>query len=90
MRAEKTKGRGRTKRTRRASRTAGAYGMSVPDAGAMIGLSRSASYRAAKSGVIPTIPAGKSRIVPRLIWERALGIQENSAAPLTQVRELTA
>jgi hypothetical protein len=41
----------------------------------MVGLTRSASYRAARSGQIPTIPAGKGRIVPRLIWERLLGIE---------------
>jgi hypothetical protein len=90
MRAEKSKGRGRTKRNRRARRNAGAYGLTIPAAGAMIGLSRSASYRAAKSGAIPTIPAGKSRIVPRLIWEEKLGVKPAADPPPASSREASA
>lgn len=57
----------------RAKRRIGRYGMTVPAAGELIGMTRSAAYRAAKSGLIPTLEGG--RIVPRLIWERQLGIE---------------
>jgi hypothetical protein len=40
--------------------------LTVPQAGAMIGLSRAASYEAAKRGDIPTIAIGKKLLrVPR-------------------------
>ena len=38
----------------------------VPEAGAMLGLSRNASYDAAKRGDIPTIRIGKLIRVPKL------------------------
>ena len=44
---------GRPKPMDRAERT-----VSVPEAGAMVGLGRNASYQAARSGEIPTIKIG--------------------------------
>jgi excisionase family DNA binding protein len=47
----------------------------VPEAGAMLGLGRNASYRAAKQGDIPTIKIGKLIRVPKaallMMLERA-------------------
>lgn len=61
----------RRKKKKRRAPEAGPFGLAIPVAGGMIGLSRSGSYRAAKSGLIPTV----GHIVPRLIWEKMLGIQ---------------
>jgi hypothetical protein len=46
----------------------------VPRAGAYLGLGRSASYQAAKIGVIPTIKVGaRKRLVPAAEFARMLG-----------------
>jgi hypothetical protein len=55
----------------------GTLAYSVPQAGAMVGLSRNASYEAAKRGEIPTIPFGSRLIVPRVPWLRKLGIEDS-------------
>jgi hypothetical protein len=57
-------------RTRRAT---GSYGMTIEEAGAMVGLSRASSFRAAHKGQIPTLRLGKNLLVPRLVWLRMLG-----------------
>jgi hypothetical protein len=44
----------------------------VPEAGAMLGLSRNASYAAARSGAIPTIKIGKLLRVPIRALEQML------------------
>jgi hypothetical protein len=44
--------------------------ISVPEAGASVGLGRSASYEAAKRGDIPTIPFGGRLLVPREKFRR--------------------
>jgi excisionase family DNA binding protein len=44
----------------------------VPEAGAMLGLTRNASYDAAKRGEIPTIRFGKLLRVPKLAFHRLL------------------
>ena len=54
-------------------RNRGPYGLSIPDAGKMIGLGKNASYDAAKAGKIPVMEFGKQRIVPRLEWLRKIG-----------------
>jgi hypothetical protein len=54
----------------------GEYGLSVPEAGAMIGLSINPSYEAAKRGEIPTVKMGGLLIVPKAIWLRKLGVTE--------------
>ena len=43
---------------------------SIPEAGRLVGLRRSSSYRAAELGQIPTEPAGKFLLVPRQLWDR--------------------
>lgn len=44
----------------------------VPEAGALLGLSRAASYEAAARGQIPTIRIGKLLKVPKTAFERML------------------
>jgi hypothetical protein len=56
-------------------RKRGPLGFSIPEAGAMIGLGRDASYDAAKKGQIPTIEMGQQKIVPRIPWLRKLGVE---------------
>jgi excisionase family DNA binding protein len=44
----------------------------VPEAGRLLGLSRNASYEAAKRGDIPTIRIGKLIRVPKVAFDRML------------------
>ncbi len=44
----------------------------VPEAGAMVGLTRNAAYAAAKRGEIPTMSFGKQLRVPKAAWLRML------------------
>lgn len=44
----------------------------VPEAGALLGLSRNASYEAAKRGDLPTIRVGKLLKVPKAALESLL------------------
>jgi excisionase family DNA binding protein len=44
----------------------------VPEAGAMLGLTRNASYEAAKRGDIPTIRIGKLIRVPKAAFHQML------------------
>ena len=44
----------------------------VPEAGEMLGLTRNASYEAAKRGDIPTIRIGKLIRVPKLAFHQML------------------
>jgi hypothetical protein len=44
----------------------------VPEAGAMVGLSRNASYEAAARGEIPTVKFGRLKKVPKIAWHRLL------------------
>ena len=60
-------------------RPRGTYGFSVPEAGAMVGLGRNASYQAARSGEIPTIKIGGISIVPAAAWLKKLGIEGEAA-----------
>jgi hypothetical protein len=70
---QKTKPRrGKPKQQPKISR--GPYGLTVPEAGAMIGLGRNASYEAAKEGgIIPVLEVGSLKIVPRLEWLKKIG-----------------
>jgi hypothetical protein len=51
----------------------GPYGLSVPEAGKMIGLGKNASYEAVKNKQIPVLQIGGRKIVPRLEWLKRLG-----------------
>ena len=46
--------------------------MDVPEAGALLGLSRNGCYEAANRGDIPTIKIGKLRKVPKVAFARML------------------
>lgn len=48
--------------------------ISVPEAGAIIGLSRNPAYAAAKKGEIPTIKFGHSLKVPTASLRKILGL----------------
>jgi excisionase family DNA binding protein len=48
--------------------------LTVPEAGAQLGLGRNASYDAAKRGDIPTIRIGKLIRVPKLAFQRMLDV----------------
>jgi len=58
--------------------TRGPYGLSVPEAGAMIGLGRNASYEAAKEGRIPVLKIGALKIVPRGPWLKQIGADDTA------------
>jgi excisionase family DNA binding protein len=45
----------------------------VPEAGAMLGLSRGASYQAVIRGELPVIRVGRLLKVPKAIFDRMLG-----------------
>jgi len=57
-------------------RARGPHGLSVPEAGAMIGLGRNASYEAAKEGRIPILKIGSLKIVPRGPWLKQIGADD--------------
>jgi hypothetical protein len=52
----------------------------VPEAGAMVGLGRNASYEAAKRGEIPTVKFGKRLKVIKIVWDRKLNPPEAAGA----------
>jgi predicted DNA-binding transcriptional regulator AlpA len=52
----------------------------VPEAGAILGLSRNASYEAAKRGDLPTIRIGKLLRVPVRAIERILDMKKGDSA----------
>jgi hypothetical protein len=54
-------------------RDRGKFGLSIPQAGAMVGLGKNASYDAARAGQIPVMEFGKQKIVPRLPWLKKIG-----------------
>jgi hypothetical protein len=66
--------RGKPKQQPKISR--GPYGLTVPEAGAMIGLGRNASYEAAKAKQIPVLEMGSLKIVPRTEWLRKIGADD--------------
>ena len=46
----------------------------IPEAGAMVGLSRNSAYAAAQRGEIPTLRFGRRKVVPKIPWDRKLGL----------------
>lgn len=50
----------------------------VPQAGAMLGLSRNGAYEAARRGDIPTIRIGARLIVPKIAFHRLLEIRASA------------
>ena len=70
------KARKRSKPEKSKPRSRGPYGLTVPEAGAMIGLGRNASYEAAKEGKIPVLEIGALKIVPRGPWLKQIGADD--------------
>ena len=54
----------------------GPYGLSVPEAGKLIGLGKNAAYAAAASGQIPVLQIGGRKIVPRGTWLKQIGADD--------------
>lgn len=52
----------------------------VPEAGALLGLSRNGSYEAAARGEIPTIKVGRLLKVPKAAFHKMLGIEGKAVA----------
>jgi excisionase family DNA binding protein len=50
--------------------------LTIPEAGALFGMSEPTAYRAAKSGDLPTIRMGGKRIVPTAKLREMLGVEE--------------
>jgi hypothetical protein len=59
-------------------RNRGPHGLSVPEAGALIGLGRNASYAAANDGRIPVLKIGALKIVPRGLWLKQIGADDKA------------
>ena len=53
--------------------------MTVPEAGAKLGLGRNSSYEAAARGEIPTIRIGKLLKVPKAAFEKMLNVGREAA-----------
>jgi len=63
-------------KSRKGRRPRGPYGLSIPEAGALIGLGRDASYAAAARGEIPVMEFNGLKIVPRLPWLKKIGAED--------------
>jgi hypothetical protein len=70
----RTKSKPLKPKRKRKPRSRGPYGLSIVEAGKMIGLGRNASYDAAKAKKIPVLEFGGQKIVPRAEWLRKLGV----------------
>jgi excisionase family DNA binding protein len=55
--------------------------MTVEEAGAYLGIGRSAAYAAARSGSIPVIRVGRRMLVPRAALERMLAEPSSGIGP---------
>jgi excisionase family DNA binding protein len=68
----KPRGRSNHDQTKPASSAAERLVYTVPEAGRLLGLSRNASYEAAKRGDIPTIRLGRLLRVPKLPFHQRI------------------
>ena len=66
--AQKSEVGERKKPKRQPKISRGPFGMSIPEAGALIGLSRAASYQAARNQQIPVMKIGSIMVVPKRRW----------------------
>jgi hypothetical protein len=62
---------------------------SIPQAGAMVGLSRNGSYDAAKRGEIPVIKFGSRLVVPKAVWDKKLGLTGEAGMSKVQANGIT-
>lgn len=56
--------------------------LTVPEAGAVLGLGRSASYEAARRNEIPVLRLGRRRVVPVPLLLSLLGVSPEREVPL--------
>jgi hypothetical protein len=54
---------------------------SIPEAGAMVDLSRNGAYDAARRGEIPVLQFGRKKVVPKALWDRKLGLDKEQQPP---------
>ena len=71
-----SKPRKKSKSQKSKPRNRGPHGLSIPEAGAMIGLGRNASYDAVKAGKIPVLEFGGQKIVLRGPWLKQIGADD--------------
>ena len=73
-----SKGRRKSKplKPKRKPRNRGPFGLSIVEAGKMIGLGKNASYDAVKAGKIPVLIFGDQKIVPRGTWLKQIGADD--------------
>jgi excisionase family DNA binding protein len=57
----------------------------VPEAGELLGLGRSAAYEAVRRGDIPSIKLGRRRVVPKPAMFQLLGLSEPESDALRNV-----
>lgn len=69
-----------SRKTTKPPKSRGEFGLSVPEAGAMLGLSINSAYAAAHAGEIPTVKIGGLLVVPKLIWLKKLGVEKAAEA----------
>jgi hypothetical protein len=72
----KTPSKSKSQKSKPKYRDRGPHGLSVPEAGALIGLGRNASYAAANDGRIPVMKIGALKIVPRGLWLKQIGADD--------------
>jgi len=59
--------------------------ITVPEAGARLGIGRNAAYEAARRGEIPVIRIGKRMVVPLFAFERMLSVESKSQIVATEL-----
>jgi len=77
--AKRRRGNRLTRRARTLAKDDSRLAIDVPEAGALLGLSRNGAYQAAAAGTLPTIRVGRRILVPRAALMRLL---EGTANPL--------
>lgn len=86
-RPEKT---GRKPRDRRERDQAERLVYTVPEAGRLLGLGRNAAYAAAQRGDFPTLRIGRLLLVPKIPFQRMLGIAGTLRATPAQTSDADA
>jgi hypothetical protein len=71
--AQKSEVGERKKPKRQPKISRGPHGLSIPAAGALVGLSRAAAYQAARNQQIPVMRIGSLMIVPKRKWLEMIG-----------------
>jgi excisionase family DNA binding protein len=80
----KPRGQSEHDQTTHASSAAERLVYTVPEAGRLLGLSRNASYEAAKRGDIPNLRIGRLLLVPKIPFHRMLEMTGSGPAAPTE------